>query len=353
MVEIRGHQRFAWNDLADALAKWTLWNPAAPGPQQLVGLHECALAEHDTTWTWMQTVHPSLASCFPPLVEQQVLQFVPSDMPLAILPLEQDATHAPGVYAKWTMRVKTANILAAEIWAKQPIGTKRTGQRSLRLDEQSHADGAHVIGVQEARTPQGQFHTVHYKIFASGAKVSRAPLYGCELWIHKTLAVIQHPDGHKVRLGDAQFTVQHADPRRLIVEASVAQLRCAFVVLHAPCQGGKTEDGLPSLEVTRNWWQETTEICRDRVQTPLQWFLIDANASLPEGDGHHFGPVGAEVGTRPGEYFIQFLQELDLVVPSSFADVHQGQNYLDSCNRQTQSERLCCRFSAAATAGYS
>ena len=181
-----------------------------------------------------------------------------------------------------------------------------------------------MIGVQEARTPQGRFHTSHYHIFASGAKVSRAPLFGCEIWVHKTLAVAHNPDGTAITVGDAKFTVQHADPRRLVVEARVAQLQIAFVVLHAPCQGTTSCDGLSPIDAAGHWWQETIDLCRTQVQAQFQWYMVDANASLPEGDGTHIGPLGAEA-SRPSEFFIQFIHELDLCVPCSFASVHQGQ----------------------------
>ena len=49
--------------------------------------------------------------------------------------------------------------------------------------------------------------------------MKRAPLLGCELWIHKTLPVAKDVDGNPIVLGKAIFTTQHADPRRLFVEA--------------------------------------------------------------------------------------------------------------------------------------
>ena len=64
--EIRGHQGFAWNELADAVAKWVLVNGSNAATPQLDELHEFASNEHDVAWAWMQTTHPAMSACFPP-----------------------------------------------------------------------------------------------------------------------------------------------------------------------------------------------------------------------------------------------------------------------------------------------
>lgn len=162
---------------------------------------------------------PSSSSMFSPLIQQQVMQFTPACRRVHITPTERLQPVDDTKSSNWKLCACTANVLATEVWNLQPVGTKRTGQRTVRLDAQWHHAQYHVVGVQEARTAQGRFHAPHYHIFSSGAKHKRAPLYGCELWIHKTLPVATDPEGKPVVLGRATFTVQHADPRRLFVEA--------------------------------------------------------------------------------------------------------------------------------------
>ena len=64
--EIRGHKGFAWNELADAVAKWTLHNAPEEALDEFAALHDFATHQHDVAWTWMQTTHESVAACYPP-----------------------------------------------------------------------------------------------------------------------------------------------------------------------------------------------------------------------------------------------------------------------------------------------
>ena len=123
---------------------------------------------HDVDWVWMQTTHPALAACFPPLTppltQQQIMQFTKPTLQLGVVPTERMQVAHQDAASAWRLTVCTANVLASEVWAHHTAGTKRTGQRTVRLDQQWHNAQIHVIGVQEARTPQGRFHAPHYHI---------------------------------------------------------------------------------------------------------------------------------------------------------------------------------------------
>ena len=54
--------------------------------------------------------------------------------------------------------------------------------------------------------------------------------------------------------------------------------------------------------------------------------MIDANASLPKGDGRLTHDYGAETATRTTQVFLDFLQAHQLSVPSTFAHLHEGQS---------------------------
>ena len=235
--EIRGHQNDPWNELADTLARFALHQPDMLSSGEIAALHALAKAPHDAAWTWMQTVHPSLAACFPPMIDQQILTMHPPQRQLQICPLERLEQHLPSAsdMVAWEMTVVSANVLALELWSKHTNGTRRSGQRTVRLDDQWHKQHAHVIGVQEARTRAGQYHTQHYRIFSSGADFKQAPAHGCELWLHKHLPIAELPDGTPITWSDAKITTAHADPRRLFVRATLGHTPFAFVVLHTPC----------------------------------------------------------------------------------------------------------------------
>ncbi|CAL1165829.1 unnamed protein product, partial [Cladocopium goreaui] len=87
--EIRGHKGHAWNELADAVAKWAMHQRCDPHLQQFTQLHELATNPHDVDWVWMQTTHPALAACFPPLTQQQIMQFTKPSLQLGVVPTER------------------------------------------------------------------------------------------------------------------------------------------------------------------------------------------------------------------------------------------------------------------------
>ena len=146
----------------EALARWAMHQSLNPLPHGFAILHQFAQCGHDVNWSWMQTTHPAVAVCFPPLQNQQVMhssspdRFV-VDLPHALQP-EQDAP----AQIVWQLHLKSANALASEVWDIHSTGSRRTGQRTLRLDQQWHSSGTHVIGGQEARTPQGKLHSPQY-----------------------------------------------------------------------------------------------------------------------------------------------------------------------------------------------
>ena len=323
--EVRGHTKHPWNEVVDVLAKWATFNEPAISDVDIAPLHKIAQCPHDIGWAWMQTTHPSMAACFPPVVDQQVMQFVPSNVQLSIMPTERQAAIDPHIpMAQIKIKLQTANVLATEVWSKH-TGTKRTGQRTTRLDAQWHQAGIHAIGVQEARTPTGCFQSNHYNIYASGAKTARAPLYGCELWLHRTLHIGTDPAGKPITFGQAQVTVQHADPRRLFVNAQLGTQSMQFIVLHTPCLPTQVEGQPPPMTQLQVWWDETSALLHKFPAPNLQWILIDANSPLDADCDDLVGPMGAEASSKQGQLFKAFLQEHRLAVPCTFPALHSGQ----------------------------
>lgn len=322
--EVRGHTGNAWNELADSVAKWAMQSHSNPLSGQFHQLHQLASNTHDASWVWMQTTHPSLTACFPPMLQQQIMHFSQSNKKIGVLPTERLRPTKQQDGSTWKVQVCTANVLATEVWQSQTMGTKRTGQRTLRLDSQWHKAQIHIVGIQEARTPQGRFHAPHYHILASGAKHKRSPLYGCELWIHKTLPVATDRQGHPIILGKATFTVQHADPRRLFVEANLGPHAYAMVVLHAPSLATPSQEHPNPATDASQWWAETSNLYTEHVTAAAQWVFIDANAPLTQGDGDLFGPHGAEAANKASDLFEEFIHHHQLNVPCTFSHLHSG-----------------------------
>ena len=325
MWEIRGHQGFAWNELADAVAKHALKQGSDDAAPDITELHRFAACPHDMAWAWMQTTHPAMAACFPAMVDQQVMQFSPPSLRPGFPPIERDqADHRQCDPMQWSLQVVSANVLAAEVWAAHTPGSKRTGQRTLRLDQQWHANGSHVVGVQEARTASGQYVSPHYRIFASGATTAKTPLYGCELWLHKTRPLGWDAKGQPVTLGDAPVSIVHADPRRLFAVVTVGASKYTFVVLHAPCQASQStaQNNLP--DSVAEWWHVTCSLWEKHATVGPCWAMIDANALVAAANPPHTGDHGSEPSSKSGEHFMQFLVNMDLSLPCTFSQYHTG-----------------------------
>lgn len=84
-----------------------------------------------------------------------------------------------------------------------------------------------------------------------------------------------------IALGQAKFIVQHADPRRLLADASLGTLSYAVVVLHAPCQATATTQNADQSETATQWWFETGQLLHSKIQALQYWVMIDANAAEP------------------------------------------------------------------------
>ena len=62
--EVRGHSAHPWNDLADGVAKFALWNDVALGRICFDACHN-ALVTGDISWLWLQQQNITIRHCFP------------------------------------------------------------------------------------------------------------------------------------------------------------------------------------------------------------------------------------------------------------------------------------------------
>ena len=324
--EVRGHQHHPWNELADCLAKFALvTEPRQDVAQCLQPLHDLATEANDAEWAWLQKCPTSLLAAFPPLCDGQIMQF-----PLALR--RPGIARAPphpdcgGVAKPWALDLSlmTVNVLALDTDASDRECGRRVGTRTQRLDAQWHSQNFHIVGLQEARTPQGTFSTEHYRVWSSGYVGPDAVRLGCELWCHTSNVLATAQDGQRLSLDDFVVVVLHADPRRLLVRFESKVLTFSLVVLHTPCLQKTKGNGHRPIDDISQWWEDTSHLCATCLRDDLVWYLIDANAPLATTATPGVGLHGAEPGNAQGSLFESFLQEHNLVVPSTFAKVHVG-----------------------------
>ena len=318
VLEIRGHQDDAWNDLADAIARHAaIYDDAVP-LMELSAIHQLASSAEDHKWSWLQE-EPQMQSAFPPLFEGTVFQFPPSKRRLA----QQRQPPAKKVQP-WKLQctMLTANVLALETPKVQQNVGRLGGHRTVRLAAQWSQDGVAVAGIQEARTSQGRLNTEHYVILSSGCHSPTMPHYGCELWLHRNIPFLVK-EQQALYLTQGRITVQHADPRRLLVTIELAQIHFGFLVLHAPCQKA-AQQGQRPIDPIRDWWKETADLMRKIAAKTLLTVFIDANAPLASKTTNHYGQHGSEPTSEAGAVFEEFLDEFNLTVPSTFDYWHKG-----------------------------
>ena len=119
-------------------------------------------------------------------------------------------------------------------------------------------------------------------IFASGALRRQAPLYGCEIWIHKAAKIATTSAGQPIKLADAHHVVLFADPRRLLLSCELPEFDIVIASLRAPCLGKYVAGEPPPLDQIRDWWQETSDILNTKVGARSLMVMIDANAPVSD-----------------------------------------------------------------------
>ena len=317
-THVRGHQSFAWNELADSIAGFALTHDAESQEPAIDDLHHLATAHFDLEWAWMQDQTTAIAKCFPPLLDEQVASINPSMRRVSYEVQDKEDSCDISVLK---LAAVTANVLALNPANEELSVGRENFARTIRLDQQWDELQIALAGLQETRTPQGKFQSHHYNILASGADFSHTATHGCELWIHKTLAVLWKPDGTPIKLADCPCVVQCADPRRMFVRFDLGGNACTVVVLHAPYVGNRI-----SVADMTDWWDKTEELFDRYVDTQLVMVLLDANAPLASDENDNIGLAGKESMNEAGHRFEQFILSRQLFAPTTMDWSHVGQH---------------------------
>ena len=304
--EVRAHEGDPWNELADAVAKKVAQTGEAVGSVPWQSIHQIAISTSTLKWEWIRHETKSFQQSMPVLYEGAVWQPSKSDKRVGVRSkiFDPDESHV-----NFCMRIATYNGLALNEEDQPGLSG---GCRTARLDLQFHNGDIALIGIQEARTPEGQRVSEHFKILSSGFQsCGRAKHFGCELWIHKTLPLCVMPNGQKVRLVDCKVTVVVQESRLLIVKFQ-GPISFAAIVAHAPCVSADR----PIAEV-RQWWETFTRqvsgIGNEHVVV-----CIDANAPLADGATKFYGTHQAERSNPQGAEFQSFLCTAEMFVPATF-----------------------------------
>ena len=314
--EIRAHKGDPYNELADSVAKWAGRQGISLGSFDYAPLHDMAAHPIDLEWAWLFQMCPSLQMTLPYVDYRGQLHVTPA---LGQLDLPQTVAPAPKLEPSWSfsLNVATANVQSAR---EKSTGTgSRCHALTKRFDQQWYQHSIDIVGIQEARTPQGQDVSQHYAIYCSGVDVSQGSAhFGCEIWLRKDAIIATTDQGDELKLGTCRVVVHAADPRRLVLIISHGTFQMVVASLHAPCHSQHT-----SFEDLNAWWGTTTSIF---TKLPMDRCVIciDANAPLGCVALPLTGDCGAETENAQSDLFRQFLELHQMTVPCTFPDCHVG-----------------------------
>ena len=167
----------------------------------------------------------------------------------------------------------------------------------------------HIAGLQEGRSRKAGVwcDDGYLRVVAPSAGGN----YGCQIWISVSLPFARH-HGRPVRIGRDNITVEHCEPRRLVVVVQAPGVHIMCLSLHAP-------HGMEANEA-KLWWSETSDIVTRCARVADKLVFVDANAAVPLGvegvTGEH--AAGSKVAPRSGAMLAEFALEHGLLVPCTF-----------------------------------
>ena len=315
--EVRAHKGDPYNELADRVAKWTGSQSSTIGCLDWSSLHQIASSPTDLDWSWISSIGPAFQQALPAVDNLGCLHVVPATQTIADDIARSDPVRSVEAL-KIQLQVATANVQSVR---EHSTGTgRRCHTTTNRLDQQWSSSNIDVIGVQEARTPQGQDISQHYKIFCSGVDVSQGSAhFGCEIWLRRKAIIATSNTGDEICLGDCIAKLLYKWlTRRLILVVSHGSFDLVIASLHVPCLSSSN-----SLADITDWWTATANLLSQHSLDRCV-VCIDANAPLGKETFPFVGTVGAEVENSQSDLFRNFLELTQLVVPCTFEGVHEG-----------------------------
>ena len=295
---VAGHAGDPWNELADFLAK-TEAKIGHKLVRQQINLHKWTPV---LSYLWMIfDQHAGL----PPIVNGGFAIPPPNPpSPVTDVPEQFDHVHS-------TVRTDFAISLASLNVGSLFTGPDGFAGKLKFLRDQMKSLHLNMLGLQEARSPAGLSLAEDVIRLSSGAQQGR---HGVELWIN-TKQPFCYAKGKPQFLRRSHIQVVQADHRRLIVRIACPLLQCMVAVLHAP-QSGR------SLEIRKEWWEETHNLLQS-VQNGVPLFaMIDANAK----SGPCSPPIVFEnddASSTSTALFLDFLTQHEMCLPST-GSMHQG-----------------------------
>ena len=210
------------------------------------------------------------------------------------------------------VQIATYNALSISQADLEPGATEFVGRVEL-MRKTAETLGLHILGIQEARTKQGQIISSTHVRFCSGAERGTA---GVELWV--ALRIPYRSEGRTERcFRPTDFVVAFATPRELFVSCTAPGFECILIVAHAPHNGEKEE-------IRRQWWSELQQRIQCTRAGKDVVIMINANARLLALNTESVGDLGEQREDKNSPCFQELMESLQLFAPSTFSYYHWG-----------------------------
>ena len=312
---VHAHEGCPWNDFADSLAVsirlgWKC--PIEPALRHtLVTRHE--LAE----WAWLE-IAPN--DEFPSIAEILV-NGVPAEEDMHCDTTLEPVKRSQSTFSvTWTFA--TANV--GTMHYQDQDSDLANSHRSEAIQLQMQEAGVDFAAIQETRAKNSQ--TVQNDTWIRFISAGQHGQAGVEFWVNAK--AFHSKTGYRLQ-NKLDFTIWHSSSRCIAVNiAAGVNLNC--IVIYAPQSGH--DDGL--IEA---WWNELRQVLTSRPNDAPMILLGDCNAKVGSVTTPQIGPLSCDVEDAAGTQMRMLADAFDLIVPSTFADYHSGQNHTYLGPRHSQS----------------
>ena len=204
----------------------------------------------------------------------------------------------------------TANVLTL-LPSEKECGLQGKTRLDL-LQEQFHAAGCHIVGIQESRhKKECRVNQKLYYIFSSPA--TDKGHFGTQIWISKALSV--GAAGEKFE--QQHFKIVARNPRCLLLKVCAPWFRAILVCAHAPTSQVNANE-------REQWWDTLLKLTPHRYRAWPHVLLLDANARVGSEISNQIGSHHHETQDLGGDLLHEYLCATSSWLPSTFEQFHEG-----------------------------
>ena len=325
---VRGHQGVLGNELADVLARIGSRQEEFSGIRPLHLFPYINEEEIATEWLWLWSMQIEPDVTFPTATES-TLSFRPEFTKVTVdeaFPQVGQVTTCENPKAKFvSLGFLTYNVCSLKDGVE---GQQLQGHVLLR--EQLVAHGVHFAFLQEtrSRTEGMTISSTHIRCF-SAAYQGRG---GTEVWLLRFKS-----GSSKTLVNKDDIVVIESNPELLALKVRYFGKWFFLISGHCP-QSGRSDDDIDK------WWRDLHLLVQRSYEPHLELVLgLDANAHFNHEIPNCIGIAGLEEkSNRSSLRCAEFLQVLELCLPSTFPEIHVGEHV--TWRRSAKTEGARCDY---------